>query len=267
VSKFLFCLQVSNGFTALLSLLKNAKAFSRFYKTASGPSQIEKQLPLKYDLTFKGVKRQVYLRTYSGDFQMFFEIMWENVYQLNAIKLADKPVIVDAGAHIGMSSLYFIIHYKPAVVYAIEPDTLNIQLFRMNLSEELASGKVKLFESALYNKIGEGMLQSSRWSYNSQLTIDNKNSRKVRTDTMQHLIEENKITRIDLLKLDIEGAETEVFRSDTGWLACVENIIIEIHAENDRYFIEDIMKSYGLILRKWNRNMFSNVYLATRQTS
>ncbi len=47
--------------------------------------------------------------------------------------------------------------------------------------------------------------------------------------TLEDVIREYSIDRIDLLKLDIEGSEVEVFASSSGWIDRVDAICVELH--------------------------------------
>jgi hypothetical protein len=51
----------------------------------------------------------------------------------------------------------------------------------------------------------------------------------VRGITIGTLLREQDLSRIDLLKVDIEGAERELFEGDTGWLAVTRTVLIELH--------------------------------------
>jgi hypothetical protein len=58
------------------------------------------------------------------------------------------------------------------------------------------------------------------------------------------LLEESGFAEIDLLKLDIEGAEAVLFSGDCDWLGRVRNIVIELHGEACRQSFFDALSSY-----------------------
>jgi len=148
-----------------------------------------------------------------------------------ALDLPFSPrFIVDGGANIGMASIYFARKYPKAKIFAIEPDPSNFALLVNNVRPYRG---VLPIHAALWNRDGEIRVREpdpatgayGEWGY---VTREGGSGAKVRAVTMRRLMEEMHIPAVDLAKLDIEGAEREVFE-DTGWLHGLGCLMIELH--------------------------------------
>jgi FkbM family methyltransferase len=142
----------------------------------------------------------------------------------------DPEIIIDAGAHIGLSVLFFRSVFPRAKIIAVEPNRQNYELLQRNC-EGLAN--VKLIQAALWSKKTEIYLENpdaSPWEY----TFTERPSGDVPTQTITPLeLLEMSGGRIGLFKLDIEGAEKALFESgESEWLRKVDVLAIELH---DRY--------------------------------
>lgn len=138
--------------------------------------------------------------------------------------LPNDSVIIDAGANVGLFTLYMLPRIKK--VYCIEPShakTLYSILLKL-------ANSFYISESALLNYDGSCSLVSNE--INS--TMNNVVSKK--GDTLCHTLKtftnENKIESVDLLKLDIEGGEQQVIMEDKNIgeaLSICKNVFIEVH--------------------------------------
>jgi FkbM family methyltransferase len=167
------------------------------------------------------------MRPGTTDRQVFREVFLFKEYNF---PLDHKPsVIIDAGANIGLATIFFKTRFPEAIVYAIEPDSGNFAVLIQN---------AKAF-------MGTHVLHSALWRNDSYLRIKDKRENawafqveECRQETpdslsaisIETLMKNNNITQIDLLKLDIEGAEKDVFTSNYEyWLPRTRVIIIELH--------------------------------------
>lgn len=160
------------------------------------------------------------------------EIFGRNDYYVEL--LGDEPVIVDAGAYIGDTTLYFKQIYPKAKIWALEPYPPSFALLKKNV-EENQLADVKMLQVALAPSSGEVTLHADNSGYNWFTTVsyfqngwDKRQTTtavKVRGVTLAEVVE----GPIDLLKLDIEGMEVDVFKSLVGELGRIKNIIAEVH--------------------------------------
>jgi len=177
-----------------------------------------------------GIRNPVFLRIKTSDESVYAQTLLGGQYGLD-LPFSPK-VIVDAGANIGTASIYFAHKYPKTKIIAIEPEASNYKMLERNIQPYPAITPV---HAALWSRDGEiGVSEadsatgvSGNWAF---VTCDRPGP-KVRAITMQTLMKEMKIQGIDLVKIDIEGAELEVFK-DPSWLRTVRCLMIELH---DRY--------------------------------
>lgn len=143
----------------------------------------------------------------------------------------NTPFIIDAGAHIGMATLYLHSLYPQAEFLCIEPNPNNQKLLAQNL-EVNGVEHVTIIPKALSNKVGSVKLFTNpQWTVFSSLRAGGWTGQEegeyidVETKLLSSLI-----TRpVDLLKLDVEGEETVVIREAQDKLHLIKHIIIEFH--------------------------------------
>jgi FkbM family methyltransferase len=149
------------------------------------------------------------------------------------ISLPEEPrFIIDGGAYTGYTTTYFANHYPHARIAAIEPDPENFDILRQNCSG--------------YKNVT--LIQGGLWVSAANLVLNNGTSKKwaVRLDeaqaqergsikgiTISGLLQQSGFDIIDILKLDIEGAEERIFSDESDeWLKKVTAIIIETHGKD-----------------------------------
>lgn len=188
-----------------------------------------------YVVSKEGV--QILLRKGSSDLKVFRQIIineeFKNVVQLihqHDIKIKN---VIDAGANIGLTTLYLKEHFPETEILCIEPDASN----QAQLSQHIA----------LNNLTEVDLIRGGVWSHNSWLNIDNtfrdglewsrrlqptENERgSIPVYSINHILAEKQWESINLLKMDIEGAEEMIFSesADLSFLSKVKVIAIEIH--------------------------------------
>jgi FkbM family methyltransferase len=149
------------------------------------------------------------------------------------LELPTPPrVIIDAGANIGMASVFFANKYPEARIIAIEPEASNFQLLRKNTS---FYPNITCVEGALWKTDAPVNLSDpggGHWGFQTFEAAQHENGRQVwmvNGITMDTLMDRFGIERIDFLKLDIEGAEKEVFENPSSWIDKVAFFAIELH--------------------------------------
>ena len=170
-----------------------------------------------------GIRYPVHIRVRTADVSIYSSILVGEEY---AFELPFTPrVIVDAGANVGMASLYFAHRYPDAKIIAVEPEKSNFVMLAKNVQ---AYPKIIPVQAALWNWDGEISISEpearSEWGF---ITREGPGT-KVRAITIQTLMREMQISFIDLLKVDIEGAEKEVFEK-CDWMQGVRCLMIELH--------------------------------------
>lgn len=140
-------------------------------------------------------------------------------------------VILDCGANIGVSVLNYKRHFPGAEIIAFEPDPVIVKVLKRNLTENSASN-VKIIEAAVWTENGE-MPFFCEGADGSRIVVDGQAELKyhaVKTIDLADFI----IRPIDLIKMDIEGAEYDVISHLASRLELVKNMVIECHLYNEQ---------------------------------
>jgi FkbM family methyltransferase len=174
-----------------------------------------------------GVKTPVRLRVRTSDMAIYNEVLLRGAYDFDIPFL--PKTIVDVGANIGMVSIYYANKYPDARIIAVEPEASNFAILLRNIE---AYPNIRPIHAALWNRNGEvnvSQNSSARKSFDKwAFVVQESEGVPVRAVTMQTLMSDMQISSIDILKVDIEGAEKEVFES-CDWMQCVQCLIIEVH--------------------------------------
>jgi FkbM family methyltransferase len=188
-----------------------------------------------YTFFCQPLNHAVSLRPGTSDFSVFRQLIMNGEYDM---PLPIKPhVIIDAGANIGLASLYFHGRFPQAIIYAIEPDPLNYQALQNQAGDITA---IKSFPLALWKQKEILSLRSAEAdAWGIQVEAGKSNGNVMGMD-LASFMQEQKIEQIDLLKIDIEGTEVELFQTAYEyWLERTRVIVIELH-ENLRPGCEKI---------------------------
>jgi FkbM family methyltransferase len=174
------------------------------------------------------VSRSVYLRRRGSDILTFAEVIDRDIYRPVIDSLPSCDNMIDLGANIGLATLYLGSRYK-CPCFCLEPNPDTFRILTMNLSGMRAQ-----------------LCQAGVWSAQTLLSakcLDEQYSgSKVVPDgggsipglPMKEVIRRSGFTTIGLLKVDIEGAETELFKGDVSWLDATRAIAIEFHGDSRR---------------------------------
>jgi FkbM family methyltransferase len=173
-----------------------------------------------------GLAGPLTVRTGTSDLAIFDEVVIQNGYHFPLAR--DPQVIVDVGANIGMATLWFKARWPQAQVIAVEPDPNNFALLQRNLKDIPGVRTVQAALAPADGAIGfetEGLNPSA---YHIRALRPGEEG--VPAITMATLMRQCGIDHIDLLKLDIEGAEKEVFEApDLAWMDRVDTLAVELH--------------------------------------
>jgi len=183
-------------------------------------------------LTLSSTGRRATVRANTSDLACLEQVFINEEYRLpveaNPAFAVRPRFIIDAGANIGMATLYFTNAFPEAMITAIEPEASNFALLQANCH---GLGRVRLKHAALWPCAAALRLDNpsgGQWSF--VVTPADEATTTVPAITIPGLLAESGLDRIDLLKLDIEGAERELFNdSCEEWLPLVGLIIIELH--------------------------------------
>jgi FkbM family methyltransferase len=169
------------------------------------------------------VQQPIMVRPRSSDKFAFEEIFLENDYALEGD--LNPELIVDVGANVGYASIYFALRYPRAQIIAIEPEASNFNILQANTK---AYPHIKLVQAAIWSQAGNVGLHESDESWAHSVSRDPQLP-QVSALTLDDILAMSQASRIDLLKIDIEGAEQEIFEHPGGWLDRTSTMIVELH--------------------------------------
>ncbi len=197
------------------------------------------------------------LRTSGSDILVFQQIFLHQSYN-DALRVYEeffkhKPLrIVDAGANIGLASLYFATLCPQSKILAIEPDEENATSARRNFSQNNVSS-ITLRRAALWpNSSHLTVLNDFRDGANWSLRVEESSEGGISAITPPQAVDYFDGV-VDLFKIDIEGAEAQIFKEhgDLSWLKAVKVVAIEIHEENiEPKVIIEIFRHFGFHVRE-----------------
>jgi len=167
----------------------------------------------------------------------FKESVFDQIYYRklpSAIYRIQSPTVIDIGANVGFFTLFSDFKLRQPVIYAFEPIQRNFTLLQRNLAA-LDKSRIHLINKAVSNSDQEIELQ-----FNTGQTIttsasifnnpDHSEGEKVFSTTLAGFAEEYKLSRIDMLKLDCEGAEYGIFYdTPKSFFKRVNYIALETH--------------------------------------
>jgi FkbM family methyltransferase len=193
----------------------------------------------------------------SSDSSVFWEIFLRKVYRC-VTDLPAPELILDLGANVGYASAYFLNRYPSARVVAVEPDPETGALCRRNLAPygfraHVGAGAAWPETAPLVlmrGSFGDGR----EWATQVRERSVGEAGRRVQGWDVGSLIGMAGAPRVDLLKVDIERSELELFgRNVHTWLPRVDNICIELHGSDCRETFFRALNGYQYDLESTER--------------
>jgi FkbM family methyltransferase len=192
-------------------------------------------------VSFGGTSRPFYLRRKTSDEAVVRQIFVNREYDFTRLRRAAEltdlvkrgaasgrhPLIVDAGANVGATALYFAMMVPTARVVAIEPEPENFRL----LGKNVAGLDVETVHGAIASAAGHARLidpGEGHWGYRIENASDGE-AGSVPLVTINAIFSANSARYFPLIvKIDIEGGERDLFSANTEWLARTPLVIIEL---------------------------------------
>jgi FkbM family methyltransferase len=157
-------------------------------------------------------------------YDIYQEIVVNKIYEFKA--LTNTPYIIDCGANMGLSSLFFANNYPDSTIVAFEPDE---QIFEVLLKNVIAYKLQNI--TAIKKAVWDSETTLEFYADNGLAGSVENVCRKQKPALVETVRLKNYLDRkVDLLKMDIEGAEYGVLMDCKDELKKVENIFIEYHS-------------------------------------
>lgn len=177
------------------------------------------------------------------------ELIRDRFYDRQADFIA-KPgwIVFDVGANVGLPAIMQA--RRGAHVYAFEPNPACYRRLSRNVVVNGLTGQITALNYAIGSTPGTGIMRvplglTTHGSVKPvTATIDGATS-TVAITSLDHIVPTLEVQRIDLLKIDVEGAEVEVLRGAAGVLQTVERIIVEYHSPQLFTQVSSLLESNG----------------------
>lgn len=196
-----------------------------------------------------GLDRKVLIRSRSSDYITYRQIFVQRHYEHARIH-PTPSCIVDLGANIGLASIYLHEQYPNAKIYAVEADCDNFKMLESN-TRDIAN--VERLNAAISCQDGTAaLLNPNEQKHGLRFAVETNGTGGVCALSMQSLISKFELGTIDILKIDIEGSEVELFETNHRWLNQVNNILIETHdtvVPSATSRVLDVAKGFGFTVK------------------
>lgn len=153
------------------------------------------------------------------------EIFEEQVYRFESAN--PQPLIIDCGSNIGLSIIYFAKQHPGARIISFEPDKDIYKLLQENISTFDIQGQVELRNEAVWTEQTVLRFHSTGGMGGSIQTDDTVKDNTIEVNAVR--LKDFLNTKVDFLKIDIEGPEIDVLEDCYSQLHLVENIFVEYH--------------------------------------
>ena len=213
-------------------------AFVRHRGFLISPPQSPTDEILELHLTKDFGGRPLHVRKWGTDPVTFDEVFVKHVYRPVVEHIKECRTLLDVGSNIGLATIYLTRHFRCEAM-CVEPNPETFAVLSKNLS-----GSAQLLNAAV-------------WSEDCMLTPEFKDARfstsymkpgggNIPGIPMAGLIAKSGFDTVDVVKMDVEGAEVEAFRGDHSWLRKVRALAIEFHGDSRRDMAFDaVMAKYG----------------------
>jgi FkbM family methyltransferase len=217
------------------------------------------RLPIYFKYKPLNCAHYITLRAGTSDIPTYHQVFIKKEYAFRTSKM--PAVIVDAGANIGLASILFANRFPKAKIIAIEPEKSNFELLRKNTA---CYPNIVALRAALWNKNEEISLIDPGFGHWGFIT-EQKNGRHAGKElvpaiTIDRVMTEFGLEEISILKIDIEGAEKEVFSDSSAWIDKVDSIIIELHERMKSGCNRAFANGSPGFANRWQRG--ENIYLS-----
>jgi FkbM family methyltransferase len=211
-----------------MSLIKNVAAFKNWYMFYAG----------RYGFLHKEIEMihrsglRIKLRPNTDDLRIVKSNFVKKNYTRNFVPIAKDSIVVDVGAHIGSFSI--MVARSAYKVLAFEPEPNNYQMLKKNMELNHLEN-MSIFEMAVSGISGYQDIYTCQGGSSADYSlykrgITNIKTGRIRTISIEDIIEREDLPRIDFLKLDCEGAEHDILRNISFETAAkIMGIAMETH--------------------------------------
>lgn len=207
---------------------------------------IERQLSMKSkqvrQYSLPGYPAPINLRETTSDHSIFWQCIVQCQYdidhfpQANRLKAAyteavaqgKRPLIIDCGGNIGLAAVWFAMHFPEAVICTVEPDSQNFEIIEMNTA--CFGDRVKRLKGGVWHEKGWLRItnpQAGSAAYQVAHSA-NPTDDSIRAYTIDEICHLMGAEHALIIKIDIEGAQENLFKSNTDWVGKTHLLTLEL---------------------------------------
>jgi FkbM family methyltransferase len=187
----------------------------------------------------------LWLRSHKSDISVLNEQLLSHIYDAVLPHTDGARTIVDLGANTGIVARWLLARHPKARIVCVEPAAENVALLEWNLAEHgHRSAIVARCVGGSRRPVMVGTTNGA-WAY--AMTDADGAEANSSVVTMDDVIVEHGLDKIDLLKCDTEGAEWETFERCDGWIDRVHAMVVELHGGRLPRMLESIGTGWNVL--------------------
>jgi FkbM family methyltransferase len=180
------------------------------------------------------------------------------IYEQRQVSVRSGDVVIDVGAHLGTFTRIALQHGARLVV-AVEPDPVNADCFARTFATEIADRRVRVVKAAAWHSSGSLQFEVGNASQTGHVAgAPTDRAVTVRAVTLDEMVDELKLDRVDFIKMDIEGAERHALAGARRLLAVHKPrlAICIYHAPDDREVVPRVVRNANATYETFTRQGF-----------
>ncbi len=202
----------------------------------------------------RGIDTPIAIRRHDSDIYVFRDALLRK----DSDPSLDAPprFIIDGGANVGYTTMLYASRYPDATIVAVEPAVETAKILRRHCQ---SYPNVHIVEAGLWSRPCHlGVVGKDGNSFAWQVKeVSPDTPGAVPSVTIAGLIEDFGMESVDLLKLDIEGAELQLFSaSDLDWISRVRVLAIELHGTDAERMVESAMQARSFSSERSGEKIF-----------
>ena len=205
-------------FTNLKNHLSFSEALKIYFRLKIKNRKNIRISKLKYPFT---------IRNNPFDYGSFEEVVVKEAYNI-PIDFAPR-YIIDGGGNIGLTAAFFATKYPDAVIVSVEPDEGNFDLLQKNVAPYK---NIKPMKGGIWYRSAFLLVKDLGWGNNGFMVEETAENTQeaIEAYSITEIMQKMNWTQCDIVKLDVEGSEKEIFSADyESWLPKTKVLIVELH--------------------------------------
>lgn len=182
------------------------------------------------NISFEGLKFPFRLRRGTTDLATFDQIFVSRIYN---VPLNSPPQsIIDCGANVGMAAIYFANRFPESMIIAVEPEESNFEILEANCRPypNIRCLQKAIWPFSTHLKVVDS--GTGHYGFKTEsVTVETGETKTVTASiSIPEIMKSFGLTSVDFIKIDIEGAEKELFDEQTeAWLPFTRSFVVECH--------------------------------------